>query len=100
VPSRLLGRIFPFVGLERGMADERMQAAVRVVVERHPELAGEGAAWFGGRLEGDTRGRYQAVGRMDAGGRGFVVDVVTGHVVRELALGRTTDLPRDIGRLV
>lgn len=101
MPSRLLGRLFPFLGMERGIADERMRAAVRIVVERHPELDGDGRGWFGGGLQGDTRGRYQAVGRMEeGGGRGFVVDVVTGHVLRELALRRTTDLPRDVSGLV
>ena len=101
MPSRLLGRLLPFVGIERGLADERMRSAVRIVVERHPELDGDGPGWFGGGLQGDTRGRYQAVGRMqEDGGRGFVVDVVTGHVLRELALRRTTDLPRDVSGLV
>lgn len=101
MPSRLLGRLLPFVGIERGLADERMRTAVRLVEELHPELARDGSAWFGGGLQGDIRARYQAVGRMgESGGRGFVVDVVSGHVVRELILARTTDLPRDVSGLV
>jgi len=87
------------------MADERMDAAVAAVTARHPGLAEIDVAWFGQRLQGDNRGRYNALGYLadpDAGldeGRAFVVDVVAGHVMRELPLERRRDLPGDISVL-
>jgi hypothetical protein len=98
-------RLLPFLRVERRMADERMQAAVSAVCARHPRLAEIEIAWFGHRLQGDNRGRYHALGYLadpDGGldeGRGFVVDVVAGHVMRELPLERRRDLPYDISAL-
>jgi len=98
-------RLLPFLRVERQMADERMEAAVAAVTARHPGLAEIDVVWFGHRLQGDNRGRYHAVGfvaKPDAGldeGRGFVVDVVAGHVMRELPLERRRDLPIDISAL-
>jgi hypothetical protein len=98
-------RLLPFLRVEKQLADERMQAAVAAVCARHPRLAELEVAWFGQRLQGDNRGRYHALGYLadpDAGleeGRGFVVDVIAGHVMRELPLERRRDLPADISAL-
>ena len=87
------------------MKDERMRAAVDAVCARHPDLADREVRWLGHRLAGDGRGRYHAVGFVadpDAGidpGRAFVVDVVSGHVLKELTLERARDLPRDVSAL-
>jgi hypothetical protein len=100
-----VSRLLPFLKVERQMADERMGRAVAAVCARHPRLAEIEVAWFGHRLQGDTGGRYHALGFLadpDRGledGRGFVVDVVTGHVLRELPLERRGDLPADITAL-
>jgi hypothetical protein len=100
-----VSRLLPFLKVERQMADERMERAVAAVCARHPRLAEIEVAWFGHRLQGDTGGRYHALGFLadpDRGledGRGFVVDVVTGHVLRELPLERRGDLPADITAL-
>ena len=69
------------------------------------ELAEKEPAWFGHKLQADNsrrvpRARLSA--DPDAGledGRGFVVDVVAGHVMRELPLARRRDLPIDISAL-
>ena len=59
----------------------------------------------GSKLQADNSRRYHALGYLadpDAGledGRGFVVDVVAGHVMRELPLERRRDLPLDISAL-
>ena len=99
-------RLLPFLRVEKQMADERMQAAI----SRRVRCGTRGwrrsrSSWFGHRLQGDNRGRYHALGFVadpDAGleeGRGFVVDVVAGHVMRELPLERRRDLPTDISAL-
>jgi hypothetical protein len=98
-------RLLPFLKVEREMADERMQRAVAAVCARHPGLAEIEVAWFGHKVQGDTSGRYHALGFLsdpDRGldeGRGFVVDVVAGHVLRELPIERRRDLPADITAL-
>jgi hypothetical protein len=98
-------RLLPFLRVERQMADERMQTAVAAVCARHPRLAEMEVAWFGHKLQGETSGRYHALGYLadpDAGleeGRGFVVDVVAGHVMREVPLERRRDLPLDVSAL-
>lgn len=98
-------RLLPFLRVERQIADERMQRAVAAVCARHPGLAEIEVAWFGQKLQGDTGGRYHALGYLadpDAGledGRGFVVDVVAGHVMREVVLVRRRDLPADVSAL-
>jgi hypothetical protein len=98
-------RLLPFLRVERQMADERMQKAVAAVCARHPRLAEMEVAWFGHKLQGETSGRYHALGYVadpDAGleeGRGFVVDVVAGHVMREVPLERRRDLPLDVSAL-
>jgi hypothetical protein len=98
-------RLLPFLKVERQLADERMERAVAAVQARHPRLAEVEVAWFGNRLQGDAGGRYHALGFLsdeERGldeGRGFVVDVVAGHVLRELPLERRRDLPHDISAL-
>jgi hypothetical protein len=98
-------RLLPFLRMERAMADKRMDTAVAAVCARHPRLAEIDVAWFGHRLQGDAGGRYHALGFLadpDRGldeGRGFLVDVVAGHVLREVPLDRRGDLPSDVSAL-
>jgi hypothetical protein len=98
-------RLLPFLKVERQLADERMERAVAAVQARHPRLAEIEVAWFGHRLQGDSGGRYHALGytsdeeRGLDEGRGFIVDVIAGHVMRELPLERRGDLPHDISAL-
>jgi hypothetical protein len=98
-------RVIPFLRFEQDIADARMEQAVATVCARHPQLAEIDVNWFGNRLQGDSSGRYHALGYLpdpEKGleeGRGYVVDVVAGHVMRELALGRRGDLPTDITAL-
>jgi hypothetical protein len=100
-----VSRLLPFLRAERRIADERMESAIAAVCARHPELAGREVGWFGGRLQNDSRGRYHAVGYLadpDIGleeGRAFIVDVVGGHVMRELPIERRIDLPADVSAL-
>ena len=82
-------RLLPFLRVERRMEEERMEKAIAAVCAR----------------QSDNSRRYHALGYLadpDAGledGRGFVVDVVAGHVMRELPLERRRDLPIDISAL-
>jgi hypothetical protein len=98
-------RLLPFLKVEREMADERMHRGVAAVCARHPRLAEIDVAWFGQKLAGDAGGRYHALGYLSdperglEDGRAFVVDVVAGHVLRELPLERRRDLPADITAL-
>jgi len=98
-------RLMPFRRVARRLEQERMQTAIAAVCARHPELAEKEPAWFGHKLQADNSRRYHALGYLadpDAGledGRGFVVDVVAGHVMRELPLERRRDLPLDISAL-
>ena len=100
-----VSRLLPFLKVEKQLADERMQQAVAAVHARHAHLAEVELAWFGHRLQGDSSGRYHALGfladpdRSIDEGRGFVVDVVAGHVMREWPLERRSDLPNDISAL-
>src|SRR5437867_873328 len=88
-----------------GPTEDAAMRRFAAVCARHPRLAEVDVRWFGHRLQGDNRGRYHALGYVadpDAGleeGRGFVVDVVAGHVMRELPLERRRDLPTDISAL-
>jgi hypothetical protein len=98
-------RLLPFLKVERELVDERMQRAVAAVHARHPGLQEIEVRWFGHRLQGDAGGRYHALGFMSDDergldeGRGFIVDVVAGHVMRELPIARRSDLPHDISAL-
>jgi hypothetical protein len=97
--------MFPLARVEREMADARLGVAVEAVCARHPQLAEAEIDWFGHRLAGDSRGRYHALGFLadpEAGlgeGRGFVVDAVSRHVIREMPIERRRDLPVDVSAL-
>ena len=91
---------------EAELADERMQAAVAAVCARHPRLAelagGVVRAAAPGRQQRPLpRDRLSSPTRTPASrtAEAFVVDVVAGHVMRELPLERRRDLPFDISAL-
>ncbi len=97
--------INPFGRVERDMADERMQAAVTAVEALIPDLHDPRPHWFGGRLEGDVRLRYMAIGYTaspDDGrdeGRAFIVDIRSGHVIWQRPIGHRSELPRSVTAL-
>ncbi len=90
--------------------DRRSQAdlidAIRVVGAYRMALRDERIAWFGWALRGDAQERYVAVGfERDAElgldqGRGFVVDIVSEHLVWEHGIEEARDLPRSVADFV
>jgi hypothetical protein len=101
-PIKLLN---PFGRVQKGMDDARLAAAIAVVKAHDPELADRTPVWFGGPLEGDVRQRYMAVGFVAAadsgldGGRAYVVDVRSGHVIWRRPIDHRADLPRSLTAL-
>jgi hypothetical protein len=101
-PMRLL---HPFSRVEQGMADERMAAAIAVVEGASLGLHECEPDWFGGRLDGDVRLRYMAIGftaAPDRGldeGRAYIVDVRSGHVIWQRPITGRGDMPRSITAL-
>jgi hypothetical protein len=101
-PLRLL---HPFSPVEQGMVDERMATAIAVVEGASEGLRECEPAWFGGRLDGDVRLRYMAIGftaAPDRGldeGRAYIVDIRSGHVIWQRPISGRGDLPRSITAL-
>jgi hypothetical protein len=101
-PMRLL---HPFSPVEQGMANERMATAIAVVEAASPGLHGCEPAWVGGRLDGDVRLRFMAIGftaAPDRGldeGRAYIVDIRSGHVIWQKPITDRRDLPRSITAL-
>jgi hypothetical protein len=95
----------PFARFEKRMDDERLAAAIAVVEALEPDLKELAPTWFGGSLEGDVRRRYMAVGFTAApeagldGGRAYVVDVRSGHVIWRRTIEHRADLPRSVTAL-
>ena len=76
-----------------GMGEDIVDRAVEAVRARRPDVPEARAEWFGWALAVEPRGRYAAVGFP---GRGFVVDVVTGHVLWEGPVADRRELPRSL----
>ncbi len=81
------------VGMGAGAADQRVANAIDVARAQRPALSQDDADWFGWGLPDEPRHRYAAVGCED---RGFVVDVVSGHVIWEGPIEGQRGLPRSI----
>ncbi|MGZ4480788.1 MAG: hypothetical protein ACXVY5_01165 [Gaiellales bacterium] len=90
----------------RRRQNERLVDAIRVVGAYRVPLRDERISWFGWALRGDAQERYLAVGcEPDAElgleqGRGFVVDVVSEHLVWEHEISGARDLPRSVADFV
>jgi hypothetical protein len=94
---RSLNPLRSFSVLHRaGEAQNAVDKAVEAVRRRRPDTPAERSAWFGWALAVEPRNRYVAVG---FDGRGYVVDVVTGHILWERAIAGRGDLPRSLANL-
>ncbi len=77
-------------------SQDGVRRACDVVRDARPDAPAPGGEWFGWVLpEGGNR-RYAAVG---FGQRGFVVDVVSGHILWEGAIAGRRELPRSMAEL-
>lgn len=97
-PSRralsALNPVRRFVEMEAAIADdEKVTTAIAVVRRERPGLPEDDAEWYGWGLPGEPRGRYAAVG---FDGRGFVVDVRSGHILWERPIESRKQLPRTV----
>jgi hypothetical protein len=91
---RSLNPLRSFSALHRaGEVRDVIDRAVEAVRARRPDTPEERSAWFGWTLAVEPRNRYAAVG---FDGRGFVVDVVTGHILWERAIAGRDELPRSL----
>lgn len=94
--KRTLNALNPLRGFaEMGAvsADTRVATAIDVARAQRPALSQDDAEWFGWGLPDEPRHRYAAVGCQD---RGFVVDVVSGHIIWEGPIEARRGLPRSI----
>jgi hypothetical protein len=77
-------------------SQDGVERARDVVSEARADAPDSGGEWFGWVLpEGGNR-RYAAVG---FGERGFVVDVISGHILWEGAIAGRRELPRSMAEL-
>jgi hypothetical protein len=90
---RALNPLRGFVEMGAGASDTRVATAIGVARGQRPALSQDDADWFGWGLPDEPRHRYAAVGCQD---RGFVVDVVSGHVIWEGPIEGRRGLPRSI----
>jgi hypothetical protein len=80
--------------------------AIRIVRAYRPELRDEQIRWFGWRLRDDSDARFVGIGHdVDeelglAQARGWVVDVISEHVVWERAITGEKDVPRSLGQFI
>jgi hypothetical protein len=89
-----LNPIRRFVEMEAATAsDERVVTAMAVARRERSGLPADDADWFGWGLPDEPRHRYAAVG---CEGHGFVVDVVSGHILWEGPIESSRQLPRSI----
>jgi hypothetical protein len=94
---RSLNPLRSFSALHRaGQAQDVVDRAVEAVRARRPDTPEQRSEWFGWPLAVEPRNRYAAVGFE---GRGFVVDVVTGHILWERAIAGRGELPRSLSDL-
>jgi hypothetical protein len=100
-------RLNPFSRItEKLQPDERLADAIRVVGAYREHLQDDRIAWFGWPLKDDVQDRYIALGfhaEPELGlveSRGFVADVVSGHLVWERSIEDRWDVPRRVSDLV
>ena len=99
-------RLFnPFSRLDTAPTlNQRIEAAAGIVAGDGDDLPPAGAGWFGWLPSDAAGGRYMLVGFV-AGegalgdGRGYLVDVVSGHVLWRSRLHRRSDLPRSMSAI-
>ena len=91
--SRTLRALNPIRAFTLSAEDDRVQKAIDVALRDRQGLPEQRSEWFGWPLPDEPRHRYVAVG-IDT--RGFVVDVVSGHIIWESAIDGPRRLPRSI----
>lgn len=90
--------------LDKVRPKPEMKDAIKVVHAYRVQYRDERIAWFGWPLRDDVAERYWALGFTEDDevgldeARGFVVDVVSGHVVWESKIEEPRDLPRNIAQ--
>jgi hypothetical protein len=95
--SRTLRALNPIRAFTMSAEDDRVQKAIDIARRDREGLPEDGSDWFGWPLPDEPRHRYVAVGIET---RGFVVDVVSGHVIWESAIDGPRRLPRSIADTV
>ena len=100
-------RLNPFGALtDKGLPDERVMRAIAVVGAYREHLQDDRIPWFGWPLKDDVQERYVAVGFLASDelelpeSRGYVADVVSGHLIWERGIEGARDLPRRVADLV
>jgi hypothetical protein len=91
---KLLNPLRGFAEMEAAVAaDERVATAIAVARRERPGVPEDDAQWYGWGLPDEPGRRYAAVG---FDGRGFVVDVVSGHILWERPIDDRRQLPRSV----
>ncbi len=108
-PGRLRSpiRLNPFGALtDRAAPDQRVLRAIAVVGSYRERLQDDRIPWFGWPLKDDVQERYVAVGFVEderlglEQARGFVADIVSGHLIWERRIDGPRDVPRRVADLV
>jgi hypothetical protein len=95
--SRTLRALNPIRAFTMSVEDDRVKKGIAVARRDRPDLPEDDSEWFGWPLPDEPRHRYVAVGIET---RGFVVDVVSGHIIWESAIDGPRRLPRSIADTV
>jgi hypothetical protein len=100
-------RLNPFGSLvDKTLPDQRVLRAITIVGAYREHLQDDRIPWFGWPLKDDVQERYVAVGFLAdeelelAESRGYVADVVSGHLIWERGITNERDLPRRVADLV
>jgi hypothetical protein len=91
--SRTLRALNPIRAFTMAAEDSRIQKAIDIARRDREGLPEDDSEWFGWPLPDEPRHRYVAVG-VDT--HGFVVDVVSGHIMWQSTIDGPRRLPRSI----